>query len=343
MTRLIFSSTFSSRSILCTVVIVLLSLTGTSQGIDSINMNLESLENIDLSALGTPNLDRYSATYNLTVDDTCRYLFKLIFKGHSEDTPGDESFTGVCEPDTDTGVAPDGIAWHATRRHWLQLPEYVQAATGFNHMALYWRPCGQAPGGFRQARYDINFYTVLPQYRAYMVCQEFKTPAVCQYNQSNHLGRGFFSLPRLERDPNFLANMPLRFQPDPEAPEAFQYEGLVHYDKEKVPATPEDWALPSFLMSTYDGDVVSWRTMLPHEFVSGSKSSNYYGEQYYVFQTMLRLPSSWNMTYDSPTGEISLSVQGSAGMCGASFEQAKAESDTIAIVVGTDGGEGPTR
>jgi hypothetical protein len=86
-------------------------------------------------------------------------------------------------------------------------------------MSLSWVPCGREPGGFKQARYDLNFFTVIPQYRAYWLCQEFKTPAVCQYNQTSPVGRGFFSIPRLVRDPDFLANMPVRFSPDFNFPE----------------------------------------------------------------------------------------------------------------------------
>ena len=128
-------------------------------------------------------------------------------------------FEGECAPEDNTGNAGDGLPWHAPRRHWLQFPQYVFDTTGFNHLSMSLIPCGRNPGLFKQARYDLNFYTVIPQYRAFMRCQTFKTPEVCQYNQTDYIGRGFFSVPRLVRDPNFLANMPTRFQPDPEFPE----------------------------------------------------------------------------------------------------------------------------
>ncbi len=108
---------------------------------------------------------------------------------------------------------------------------------------------------------------------------------------------------------------------------AFQYEGLIHYDAQKVPNATEDWILPTFLMSTYDGDVVSWRAMIPHSFIGGEDSSIFSASQFYVYQTMLQLPSHWNMTYDGTSGLVSVFVQGSAGMCGTSFEQAKAEQE----------------
>ena len=45
---------------------------------------------------------------------------------------------------------------------------------------------------------------------------------------------------------------------------AFQYEGLIHYNskEENFPQTVADWELPTFLMSTYDAAVVSWRAMM---------------------------------------------------------------------------------
>jgi hypothetical protein len=201
-------------------VVAALATLSVGRSIDSVNLDLEVLEKIDLSALGTPNLVLYNGTYNLTVDETsCQYLLQVDFKKNRLDTPGPPDFEGECSTEDNTGSAPDELAWHDPRRNWLQFPQYVYDTTGFNHMSLYWSPCGKAPAGLRQGRYELNFYTILPQYRAFMVCQEFKTPAVCQYNQTNHLGRGHFSIPRLLRDPNFLANMPLRFQPDPEYPE----------------------------------------------------------------------------------------------------------------------------
>jgi hypothetical protein len=189
--------------------------------IDSINMDLQILENIDLAQLGTQDVpERYNLTYDLLVDsDSCKYALKLDWQTNPADTPGDPDFTGTCDPAAAGNVAPDGQGWHAPRRRWLQFPNYVKDTTGFDHMSMYFRPCGHAPLGFRRARYDMNFYTVIPQYRAFMTCQEYGTPSICQPDQTTHLGRGFFTLPRLERDPNFLANMPLNFQPDPTNPE----------------------------------------------------------------------------------------------------------------------------
>jgi hypothetical protein len=202
------------------IVLALGSLSYPGFSLDSINLDLEVLADIDLSALGTSNLDRFNATYNVTVDPTtCQYEIKITWKKHTDDVPGPSMFEGSCSTEGNTGNASDGLAWHARRENWIQFPPYVFDTTGFNHMSISFLPCGRNPGFYKQARYDLTFYTVIPQYRVFMRCQTFKSPTICQYNQSDFIGRGFFSIPRLVRDPEFLANMPVRFQPDALAPE----------------------------------------------------------------------------------------------------------------------------
>lgn len=298
------------------------------RSLDSVNLDVEVLDEIDLSALGTPNLDRHEASFNLTVDDNCQYLLKVDFIKHPDDNPGDASpsFEGVCDPANDTGIAPDGKGWHEHRRNWMQLPKYVYDTTGFDHMSLIWRPCGLPPLSRRQPRYDLVFYTVIPQYRAFWVCDEFKIPRVCRYNQSTPLGRGHFTVPRLDRDPNFLANFPAQFAPDPVEPQALQYEGLLGFDADLVAENPNSWILPELEMSTYDGDVVSFRILLPYRFISGI-STDSFATQSYVFQTMPRLPVGFNMTYSKGSGVISVLVYGSAGLCGEEFDEAQLEEE----------------
>ena len=186
------------------IVAALTSLSSGARSLNSINLELENYDSIDLSALGTPNLDQYNGTYDLTVNEKgvdCRYTLQVDFDVNVQDiAPGPSDFEGSCAPNDSTGNAPDGLPWHAPRRHWMKFPDYVFDSTGFDHLSIDWVPCGRAPAGFRKARYDLNFYTVIPQYRAFMVCDVFKTPSVCQYNQNSYLGRSHFSLPRLARD-----------------------------------------------------------------------------------------------------------------------------------------------
>jgi hypothetical protein len=82
-------------------------------------------------------------------------------------------------------------------------------------------------------------------------------------------------------------------------------------------------------MSTYDGDVVSWKLMIPHTYISGDASSIAGGDSWYVYQTMLRLPTQWNMTYDGNSEQIDVTVYGAAGMCGKAFDEAKAAQEGI--------------
>ncbi|KAL3912775.1 MAG: hypothetical protein SGARI_000983 [Bacillariaceae sp.] len=57
-----------------------------SFSIDSINLDLEVLQDIDLSGLGTPNLDRFQGVYDVTVDpETCQYSIHVKFKKHPDD------------------------------------------------------------------------------------------------------------------------------------------------------------------------------------------------------------------------------------------------------------------
>ena len=80
-------------------------------------------------------------------------------------------------------------------------------------------------------------------------------------------------------------------------------------------------------MSTYDGDVVSWRLMTPAGWISGQDSTIAGGDSWYVYQTMPRLPTQWNMTYDADSELIDVFVYGPAGVCGQVFEDAKAEQE----------------
>lgn len=310
-------------------MIAVLAMISVVQSIDSVNLDLEVLSQIDLSALGTPNLSRYKATYDLTVDSACYYTLAIEWEKHSDDRPGDASpeFTGVCDTTDSTGNAPDGQPWHAPRRHWMQFPPYVFETTGFDHLSLYWRPCGLPPKGLRQSRFDLTFYTVIPQYRAFWTCAETRTPSICSANQTSHLGRAHFVVPRLERDPMFLANMPVGFNPDPLVPEAYQYEGLFHWNEELIPQTADDFVLPQFDVSTYDGDVVAFRTMLPYHRISGPNSTISTETQFFLYQTLHRLPIQWNTTYDSGSNRITVALAGSGGMCGDKFEAAKSEQE----------------
>ena len=81
--------------------------------------------------------------------------------------------------------------------------------------------------------------------------------------------------------------------------------------------------------------------MLPYTYISGEEFSLAGGDQYYIYQTMLRLPRQWNMTYDSNTGEIEVIVYGSAGVCGQDSDNARPGEEEIDVVLeDSDGSKG---
>jgi hypothetical protein len=312
-------------------LVVAFSALSTASSIDSINLDLiDDLSRIPLDNLGVSNLDQYNGKYEVTVGDAdangkCQYSLKVDFFHDQNNPAGDVNFNGVCDPND-----ANSAALHDQTRHWLQLDEYVEWATGFNHLSLQWRPCGNNPTSLRQPRYDMNFYTVIPQYRALMGCEldQLNNPKICQLEQTSTLGRGHFSIPVLWQDTRFIANMPVDFQPDPNSPEAMPYEGLISYDPDTVPATTDAWELPLFHMSSYDGDTIAFRALLPAPYVTGGNSAQFVGEQFYVSQTMNKLPSKWSMTYaGGNTGVVQVVLEGESNLCGTDFDAAK----TIAL------------
>jgi hypothetical protein len=193
------------------------------KSMNSINIDLEILETINVSALGTPNLDLWNTignengtVYNLTthsvvdenLNESCRYKLQIDFnikKSLRNDILGESNFKGSCAPNDSTGTNPqDDLPWHTPRRNWLLFPDYIYKTTGFNHVSINWMPCGSQPAGYKQPRYDLNFYTVIPQYRTYMICDTYKIPEVCQYNQSTYQGRSMFTIPRLYGDVSYM-------------------------------------------------------------------------------------------------------------------------------------------
>lgn len=310
------------------VLAFLVSLSVGAKSMNSLNMMFEDFSGIDTSVLGVENLDQYDATVSFSIDHwetgECIYNIHLEYDPSKKETPaGPNEFRGSCAADDKQGTTTDGKAWHNSRRHWTRLPENVVEATGLNHLSLEWLPCGRAPGGFRQARWDVVLYTVDPEYRAFMICDKFKTPNVCQYNQTTHIGRRMFTIPRLVQNNRKIANLPLGFQPDPEYPEAYELEGLTHYKPEYVPVNYTNWTLPTFTMTTYDSEAVSWRGMIPHRFYFDTgkawvSSSEY---EFYVYQTQMGLPSNWSTYYDALASRMSVDIKGnvlktSRSMCG---------------------------
>lgn len=298
------------------VAATLATLSVGAKSMNSLNMVFEDFNDIDLTPLGTPNLDAYDVEMDFSVDEwetgECIYTIHIDFDPNKRETePGTPEFLGNCFPDDKQGDGDDGKTWHGHRRHWMRLPEHMVEATGLNHFSMEWLPCGRAPLGFRQARWDLVFYTVIPEYRAFMICDTFNSAAnLCQWNQTTHLGRRMFTISRLAQDNRNIANIPLYFGPDPEFPEAYEYEGLTHYslDPTRTPQNYTNWTLPTHTMTTYDSETVSFRAMIPHRYYSDPKkawvrSSEY---QFYVYQTQMGLPSNWTTYYDRTKMQVKI-------------------------------------
>lgn len=292
---------------------------------DSLNVDLEVASNVDLSNLGTEGLPNHAGKYSLTVTNECYYTLKVEFREHSSDNlvdvPNRQSFQGDCDKVLGTFL-------HQHNRNWMQFKQYVKDTTGFDHMSLYPRPCGMEPLGRRQPRYDVNFYTTDSHHRAMWVCRSFDRPEQCEFNQPNFLGRGHFTIPRLAFDPDIIANTPKNFTYDPDRPQALEFEGLIVTDRTKLPNVPADMIDPEVEMSTYDGDTVSFRLVVPYKLVSGSSGGSYTKTVEYEYQNMMQLPSSWAVSYDAATQLISVSLYGKGKLCGEAFETAKQEQES---------------
>ncbi len=117
-------------------------------------------QEMDLSMLGEPVWTRLRPGWSLTVNDQCLYEFIFQFE-HDKNLPvGDGEFRDTCffgeEPGDTLGYAADGKLYLETRQMWERFPEYVWATTGFNHLSIDWRPCGQMPRGYAIPQYDFS-------------------------------------------------------------------------------------------------------------------------------------------------------------------------------------------
>jgi len=294
-------------------------LSFTSSSGDSLNLAFETAEGTDLSVLGEAGMVKHEGSYSLTVDEKCDYILKFSFKGHSSDQMGSgvSNFEGDCAQNS-------GSTLLEHNRNWLQFQDYVRQTTGFDHVSMYPRPCGLEPLGRRQPRYDVNFYNVPAYVRAHWKCEVFSLPEQCAYSQPDALGRGHFTVPRLNNNADLIPNTPRLFQPYPSFPQALAYEGLMVTRQDNIPQTYADMENPEFEMGSYDGDITSFRAILPYQYVSGvSTFRHYWGFPTYMYQTLPYLPHMWNVTWTPATQTIEVTLQGEARLCGDEFEIAK--------------------
>lgn len=88
--------------------------------------------------LGVNSLDLLDYSYDVSVDENCDYTLTVNFSHNMDFTVGSES---TCAP----GVLSDydGLPMFAGRYMYEGYPEYVEQATGFNHLSLDYNPCGR--------------------------------------------------------------------------------------------------------------------------------------------------------------------------------------------------------
>ena len=91
--------------------------------------------------LGINSFDELSYTEDIHVDENCDYHFTVNFT-HNEAFPvGSED---TCVPAVTADF--DGLPMLAGRWFWREYPEYIQKATGMNHLSLDYNPCGRKYG-----------------------------------------------------------------------------------------------------------------------------------------------------------------------------------------------------
>jgi hypothetical protein len=67
----------------------------------------------------------------------------------------------------------------------------------------------------------------------------------------------------------------------------------------------------------------------PQAFFKDKETAESSQKQFYVFQTMMGLPSEWNMEYKRTTGTVSVFLHGTSadGVCGSTFDRVKNEQE----------------
>jgi len=301
--------------------------------------NLTHLDYDPLAVLGKEDMHTLKSSWVMTVSDQCLYEFVYQFE-HPDFFPiGDEEHDGTCDFGTmDDPVkpkyAPDGLPYLKPRRYWLRFPDYIWATLGFNHLSVDWLPCGRKPAGYRQPEYELSFFRVTPEYRAFnMVCKLYDEPWMtivpfqeyCAVDsaQDDINGMNFFITPGALANLNPLVNMPFDFTHRHETFGPVPYDGLRAWDESRVPDKPEDWNDIPVFMSTYAGNLAMWQAHIPYKFVNGTKRQFHSLAHRYWETTIQTLPDTWAVKYDERDGKIYFTLVGKAELCREDFERAE--------------------
>jgi hypothetical protein len=69
------------------------------------------------------------------------------------------------------------MAWPPVANAILGMPAEVTAATGVDHITVYWEPHGHPPGAYLTPHFDFHFYNISRQARAAIDCNDSTRPA----------------------------------------------------------------------------------------------------------------------------------------------------------------------
>ena len=69
------------------------------------------------------------------------------------------------------------MAWPPAAVATIPLPAAAQAATGLDHVTIYWENMGHPPGPYLTPHFDFHFYTISQDRRKAMDCADLSKPA----------------------------------------------------------------------------------------------------------------------------------------------------------------------
>jgi hypothetical protein len=146
---------------------------------------------------------------------------------------------------------------------------------------------------------------------------------VCDLNQDDPNGMGFFIIPSALVNRKPVINMPVEFDRPELGNGPIPHYGLRSWDQINVPQFPVDWNDLPIFMSSYSGDLVMWQALVPYKMMSGDEDQFHSGASRYFETTVQTLPDTWAVDYDESEGLTRFIMVGKAGLCRGDFEVAQ--------------------
>lgn len=146
---------------------------------------------------------------------------------------------------------------------------------------------------------------------------------ICDQNQDDPSGMGFYIVPSPVSDRSQVVNMPIEFSHPEFTNAGIPHYGLTVWDPVNVPEFPADWTGLPIVMSTYSGDLVMWQANFPYKMMSGEVDQFHSDAARYVETTVQTLPDTWAVDYSEKDGLTRFIMVGKAGLCREDFEVAQ--------------------